>query len=151
MILLSFDRIRQKPSRGTDASKTMPHYREAADLVLRPFLPGQVYLVKDFGGAVVSTILDRSDTTVTVTEDGKEETLNRFNMRVVSYLGHRASVFGIWLPWIILQPRILVNDLSPSAYNDPGFWSITRDDVQEADAQPAPEQAGMTHIPNGLA
>ena len=108
----------------------------------RPYQPGDVYLTKFFNLPYVTTILDCTDSTVT-TSIGVES-MKLFNLRAVCYLGRRARINTIWLPWAVLRPtRLVVNNETLSLATDSRFWCITAEDLQRAGIDPK----GPLHSP----
>jgi hypothetical protein len=92
MLMFTNERIQDKPSLGTNASRTGPHYRAAEVRQIRPYLPGQIYLVKYMGLPVIVTILARTDTTVTWF--ARTESINRQLARYVVTVGAHQSNAG---------------------------------------------------------
>jgi len=147
MLIFTNETILTNPAHGVDAQKLAPQYRAAHNPALRPFLPGQLYLIKYMGLPTICTIWDRTDTTITWACG--EVSVNVFNAQVICYLGYRKSLFGYWLPWARIDPKLLVNDLPVGVSNDPAFWNLSQSELDHANKMAAPERNGMTHLPDG--
>lgn len=126
--MFTCETILQKPFKCIDASKTGPHYRDNSNMFLRPFLAGQIYLVKYMGLPTICTILARTETDVVWF--GGTVSVDVFNSLIICYLGHRSHVFGIWLPWAKIAPTLLVNDLPEKTSNSRTFWRVTRSEIE---------------------
>ena len=129
-LFVSNEKIHQRPDEGRDASKHAPQYLNNG-VAPKPFLPGQLYLIRHMGIPSVCTILERGSDTVRWY--GGEDSLRVFNMRIICYLGHRASLFGFWLPWAKLRPTLLCNDLPDEIANNRSLWCITHYDMHRVE------------------
>lgn len=91
----------------------------------QPFQIGELFVVKYMTIPTVVTVLNRTAEGVT-TWNGTES-IDFFNRRVLFKLGHRARLFGIWLPWAIVDPQRVINlHLDDALGTDQAFWTVKK-------------------------
>lgn len=87
-----------------------------------PYQPGDVFLVKFMAGPMLVTVSNASESTVKLWYG--EETIEQFERRLICRIGMRSHMFGVWLPFVVVDPVRRPRSLHKSVISSAEFWTV---------------------------